>query len=197
MTTIIYPACALFAWFFVLSGARRFSTMRRERERLPLWLMFLAFALVFTVGSSPLRRHLDGFAGVTEFSTWLAQSLVVAYSVAAVSLLQEQHAATMLVKRARIRFNGLVIPGVVERPDVGEYQARQVTGGDFLHDHATDSSIDPPETGGTEVEVPQGELDREVIVEQPQAGSLRNGLPDRRLADRRRAHDEQQYGSGR
>jgi hypothetical protein len=88
MTITVYPACALFAWIFVLSGIRRLPTMRREPERLAVWLMFLAFALVFTVGSSPLRRHLDGFAGVAEFSTWLAQSLVVSYSVAALALLQ-------------------------------------------------------------------------------------------------------------
>jgi hypothetical protein len=50
--------------------------------------MFLAFAVVFTVGSSPLRRHLDGFASITEFSSWLAESLVVSYSVAALALLQ-------------------------------------------------------------------------------------------------------------
>lgn len=88
MTITVYPACALFAWIFVLSGIRRLPQMRREPERLTVWLMFLAFALVFTVGSSPLRRHLDGFAGVKEFSTWLAQSLVVTYSVAALALLQ-------------------------------------------------------------------------------------------------------------
>lgn len=88
MTIILYPACALFAWVFVLSGARRLPTFRREPERQAVWLMFLAFAIVFTVGSSPLRRHLDGFAGIAEFSTWLAQSLVVGYSVAALALLQ-------------------------------------------------------------------------------------------------------------
>jgi hypothetical protein len=77
MTITVYLACALFAWIFVLSGMRRLPGMRREPERLVVWLMFLAFALVFTVGSSPLRRHLDGFASIAEFSTWLAQSLVV------------------------------------------------------------------------------------------------------------------------
>jgi len=88
MTIIIYPACAVFAWVFVLSGARRLPRLHRDPERLAVWLMFLAFALVFTIGSSPLRRHLDGFAGIKEFSTWLAQSLVVSYSVAALALLQ-------------------------------------------------------------------------------------------------------------
>lgn len=88
MTIILYPACALFAWIFVLSGARSLPSSRRDPERLAVWLMFLAFAITFTVGSSPLRRHLDGFAGITEFSTWLAQSLVVSYSVAALALLQ-------------------------------------------------------------------------------------------------------------
>lgn len=88
MTITIFPACALFAWIFVLSDGRRLPTIRREPERLTVWLMFLAFALVFTIGSSPLRRHLDGFAGVTEFSTWLLQSLVTAYSLAALALLE-------------------------------------------------------------------------------------------------------------
>lgn len=88
MTNIVYPICALLAWIFVLTGARRLSRMRRTPERLAVWVMFLAFALVFTVGSSPLRRHLDGFAGIAEFSTWLAQSLVVCYSAAALCVLQ-------------------------------------------------------------------------------------------------------------
>lgn len=88
MTITVYPACALFAWIFVLTGVRRLPRTRHEPERLAVWLMFLAFALVFTVGSSPLRRHLDGIAGIAEFSTWLAQSLVVAYSVAALAVLQ-------------------------------------------------------------------------------------------------------------
>lgn len=90
MTTILYPACALYAWFFVLSGLRHLRSLspRPDPERLAVWLMFLAFAMTFTTGSSPLRRHLDGFAGITEFSTWFVQSLVVTYSVAALALLQ-------------------------------------------------------------------------------------------------------------
>lgn len=88
MRITIFPACALFAWIFVLTDVPRLPTIRREPERLTVWLMFLAFALVFTTGTSPLRRHLDGFAGITEFSTWLLQCLVTAYSLAALALLE-------------------------------------------------------------------------------------------------------------
>src|SRR6185437_16414921 len=88
MTVTIFPACALFAWIFVLTDVRRLLVILREPERLTVWMMFLAFALVFTVGSSPLRRHLDGFAGVTEFSTWLLHSLITLYSLAALALLE-------------------------------------------------------------------------------------------------------------
>lgn len=108
MTIIVFPACAVFAWIFVLTDARRLRTIRREHERLTVWLMFLAFALVFTVGSSPLRRHLDGFAGITEFSTWLLQSLVTAYSLAALALLQQWNYAPAQARRRVIRSSAAV-----------------------------------------------------------------------------------------
>ena len=88
MTITVYPACALFAWVFVVGSIRSLSRMRRQPERLAVWLMFLAFALVFTLGSSPLCIYMDGFAGSAEFSTWLAQSLVVSYCAAALALLR-------------------------------------------------------------------------------------------------------------
>jgi hypothetical protein len=143
VTTIIYPACALFAWIFVLSGARRLPSFRREPERLAVWLMFLAFAITFTVGTSPLRRHLDGFAGITEFSTWLAQSLVVGYSVAALALLQLwnfERAQTL----KRIAATTAVVVAVLVAMAVLFFLSNAVHAGnhDFVHWYASSGYFD-------------------------------------------------------
>lgn len=143
MTITVYPACALFAWFFVLSGIRHLPKMRRQPERLTVWLMFLAFALVFTVGSSPLRRHLDGFAGIKEFSTWLAQSLVVTYSVAALALLQRWNYEPEQARR-RVAASTAAVAGVLAAMAVLFFLSNPVHAGNhnFVHWYGSSAYFD-------------------------------------------------------
>jgi hypothetical protein len=143
VTIIIYPACALFAWAFVLSGVRRLSSLRHDPERLAVWLMFLAFALTFTVGSSPLRRHLDGFGGIKEFSTWLAQSLVVTYSVAALALLQLwNYERTQALRRIAVSTGA--VGAVLVSMAVLFFLSNRVHAGDhaFVHWYASSAYFD-------------------------------------------------------
>jgi hypothetical protein len=82
--------------------------------------------------------------------------------------------------------DGLAVFWKIERPDAGEHEARQVTGGNLLDNPSADRSADAVKRRSAVVEVAQGELDRKTVVKHPQASPLRDGLRDRHLADRRR-----------
>jgi hypothetical protein len=105
---------------------------------------------------------------------------------------EEQHAPPALAERPRVLLDERLIVAQVERPDKGEDQAGQVAGRDLLDDPAADLIVQAAERRRAVVEVAQRELNRDVVVKQPQAGALRDRLPDGHLAHRRRTDNEQQ-----
>src|SRR3954447_5891812 len=100
--------------------------------------------------------------------------------------------AAALAKDGCVAFHFRVVVGLIESPYVGEDEARQIAVRCLLDDAAPEFSDKPTELRTLEREVLQEQIDRLMVVEEPQAGATRDLRTDRHLSDGAWSDDEEQ-----
>src|SRR5258708_40100750 len=98
----------------------------------------------------------------------------------------------MLTEDGCVLVNARFISGIIEGPNVGKNQARQVTGRHFFKNAAPKLVNEFDELRVAEGKKVEHEINGHMIMEQLEAGTLGKLRADRHLADCRRAkdHDE-------
>jgi hypothetical protein len=92
--------------------------------------------------------------------------------------------------------DGGVVGGLIERPDVGEDEARQAAVGHLFQDPAPELLHQPPERRRAERKELQHQVDGVVVVEEPEPRPARKLVSHRHLAHGGRSDDEDERGGG-